>query len=152
MAKERHPFNSGEKFFAGKSFKFHGKNYAIGDPFPWRKLSCSLRKLRTLHDGKYIDCGERGYRDEAKDEAVSKVADAPSAPPVDDDNDAEDDPNALVYDPNIHDIDNETRGEWYMAQDGERLHRLRPVVAKKLRKATEPVEIEDDDLFEEEED
>lgn len=152
MAKERHPFNTGDKFFAARAFKFHGRNYAVGDVFPWRKLSCSLRKLRTLHDGKFIDCGERGYSDPVKEEAAAKVADAPNAPPVDDDTGDEGSPSPLEFDPEVHEIDNETRGEWYITKDGERIARLRPVVAKKLRKATEVMVIDDEDLFEEEED
>ena len=152
MAKERSPFNSGEEFFAAKSFKFHSKNYAVGDVFPWRRLSCSLRKIRTLHDGKFVDCGERGYADKAKEEAAAKssarVEDTPDEPPADDDTDGEDALSPLTYDPAIHEIDNETRGEWWLTQDNERIARLRPVVAKKLRKLNKMVELEEDDYHE----
>lgn len=52
-------------FLARKAFRFHGRAYAPGQPFPWRKLSCSERKLATLINNRFV-ISEDEFEDSAK--------------------------------------------------------------------------------------
>jgi hypothetical protein len=49
---------SGKQTRARKVFVFHGRRYVAGDRFPWRQLSCSVRKARQLHDDRFITSGD----------------------------------------------------------------------------------------------
>jgi len=53
---------------ARKAFRFGGKPYGPGDAFPWRRLSCSERKLRVLMSGNYLTTKDQA--DEARDKAA----------------------------------------------------------------------------------
>jgi len=70
MTKEtRQPFTQTGEYHARRGFRFHGRDYAPGDEFPWRQLSCSARKLKLLYEGRFIDPGPA-------------PAEEPEAPPV----------------------------------------------------------------------
>lgn len=73
MKKEtRQPFTPTGEYHARRGFRFHGRDYAPGDEFPWRHLSCSTRKLKLLYEGRFIDPGP----------ALEKGAAPEPAPPV----------------------------------------------------------------------
>ena len=56
MSKEtRQPFASTGDYIARRGFRFHGRNFALGDNFPWRHLACSVRKLKQLYEGRFIE-------------------------------------------------------------------------------------------------
>jgi len=61
----------------------------------------------------------------------------------------EESPVELVYDPEVHEIVNPDRGEWYMDKDGEHLIKLEAKEAKRLRKKLESVVINPDAVIEE---
>lgn len=50
----RADFNLGAKWLARRDFRFHGRPFARGDEFLWRKLSCSERKLHQLWDNGFV--------------------------------------------------------------------------------------------------
>lgn len=41
-------FTKGMKLFAGKAFRFAGKGYEIGAPFPYKTLAVTQRKLAVM--------------------------------------------------------------------------------------------------------
>lgn len=58
MSDNRVPLDlSGKQCFAMRDFAFAGKRYSRGDRFPWRQLSCSIRKARQLFDNRLISSG-----------------------------------------------------------------------------------------------
>ena len=142
----RQPFTPGGKFIASKKFRFHGRDYAKGDEFPWRTLSCSIRKLRQLYEGRflnneYVDPKELVEPITMVEETVEEVVeeelvDEPTEKPT-------------VYDPEVLEIVNPDRGQWYLNQDGNHLLRLKAKEAKRLRKKMEPTDINLDQVFEE---
>lgn len=55
MLDTRLPFDlSGQQCYAMRDFTFHGQRFAQGDRFPWRQLSCSIRKAQQLWDLRFI--------------------------------------------------------------------------------------------------
>lgn len=73
-----------EKTIARKDFRFHGKAYARGDEFPWRKLSCSERRVILLIDAGFVML-ERDMK-----KATAKAAEAQvEQEPVEDDDAAD---------------------------------------------------------------
>ena len=59
MPKEtRQPFTLTGEYYARRKFRFHSRDFAPRDPFPWRQLSCSARKLRQLYEGRFIEPGK----------------------------------------------------------------------------------------------
>ena len=149
----RQPFKPRGKFVASKTFRFHGKSYAKGDEFPWRTISCSVRKLRTLYEGRLIS-----YAPEEELDALDETIETPEPeivePEVDeteeDDEGEEDGDEVDTYDPEIHEIINPERGEWYLADaEGNRLLKLKAKEAKRLRKKQQPEEINPDGIFKE---
>lgn len=159
--KMRQPFTPGGKFVASKDFRFAGRRYAKGDEFPWRQLGCSVRRLRTLYEGRFLN---NEYLSE--EEAYESVeVTAPVDPDLDQDTDDEDDEteddeddetdedetdedSGLFYDPDRHEIVNPTRGEWYMDEDGEHVLRLKAREAKRLRKKMEIASIDPEAVIE----
>lgn len=75
---------SGKKCWAMKDFTFHGRRYARGDRFDWRKLSCSVRQAQRLYDNRFITSGDIELKDEpVKPKVASKSkAAAPSPEPA----------------------------------------------------------------------
>ena len=68
----RAPFDPSKPFVARRSFTFNGRRFATGDPFPWRRLSCSVRKLRDLHGGNFVAIDEKKPKQKAKAAKVKK--------------------------------------------------------------------------------
>ena len=54
MKDKRPPFDARGSYVARKAFRFHGRTYAPGAEFPWRRLSCSARKLLQLYDNGFL--------------------------------------------------------------------------------------------------
>ena len=54
MKSKRQPFDEGGSFVARKTFRFHGRTFARGAEFPWKRLSCSARKLFQLYDNGFL--------------------------------------------------------------------------------------------------
>jgi len=124
----RQPFTPGGKFVVSKPFRFAGKDYKAGDEFPWRQLSCSVRKLRQLYEGRNLN---NNFLTE--EELVVSTGGGGGV---------DETPCLATFDPEIHDIINPEKGEWYIVdEDGTRILRVLPKEAKRLRKAVEPVEI-----------
>jgi hypothetical protein len=174
----RQPFTPGGKFIASKNFRFHGRDYARGDEFPWRRLSCSIRKLRQLYEGRYLN---NEYVDEeeivgTEEELMTDLSgavdeldeDSPDEDETDEDesdeddsdedeldedetdeDESEEDEELTVYDPEVHEIVNPVKGEWYLDKDGVHLMRLYAKEAKRLMKKLEPEDIDLDRVHEE---
>ncbi|MHA1859161.1 MAG: hypothetical protein ACTSUU_06920 [Candidatus Thorarchaeota archaeon] len=140
----RQPFTPGGKFVTSKAFRFHGKSYTKGDEFPWRQLSCSVLKLRRLYEGRFLN---NEYVNESEVEETGTMPEVEAAPSVEEETTLEDaDEELTVYDPEIHEIINPDRGEWYLADaEGNRLLKLGAKEAKRLRKKHEPEEIQLDE-------
>jgi hypothetical protein len=152
----RQPFKPGGKFLASKNFKFNGVKYPKGKEFPWRTICCSVRKLRQLYEGRFI---KNEFVDEEEetpiectpviddlDEDTSEVITEEEEPSEDE---PTDDEPITVYDPEIHEIVNPERGEWYIDLDGIHLVRLKAKEAKRLRKRTTEADINMDHVIEE---
>ncbi len=75
-AREKAPFMVSETFLARKNFRFHGKAYKIDDPFKWKTLSCSLRKLRQLFDTGFIKNDTKMSKDVEEADNKGKAAEA----------------------------------------------------------------------------
>lgn len=60
MKDKRPPFDMRAAYVARKSFRFHGRTYAPGAEFPWRRLSCSGRKLHQLYDNGFLSLASAG--------------------------------------------------------------------------------------------
>lgn len=54
MLKERKVLIHGEILLIRKVMRFAGKDYKVDDPFPYRRLSVSERKVRQLYDSGYL--------------------------------------------------------------------------------------------------
>lgn len=138
----RQPFTPGGKFIASRDFRFHGRPYTTGDEFPWRTIGCSVRKLRQLYEGRFLN---NRYVDESEVEKTGTMPEIEAAPTVVEETTVESNEESdelTVYDPEIHEIINPDRGEWYLADaDGNRLLKLDAKEAKRLRKKQEPEEI-----------
>ena len=161
MAKQqRQPFSPSGEFVAAKEFRFAGKTYAVGDSFPWRKLSCSMRRLIQLYEGRYIDVAgqeveeeiieeEEGLENETEantpeSEEDESEEDEPEEDESEEDESEEDEPEegtVFTFDPEIHEIVSPARGEYEIRLDGETLYTVDKKLAKKLKKVTKPTEI-----------
>jgi len=69
----REPFSTGAKAVVAKPFTFGGRTYAAGDSFPWRKLSCSVRKAQQLWENRLISC-------ETTSKAIAPKSDSKAKP------------------------------------------------------------------------
>ena len=138
----RQPFTPGGRFVASKAFRFHGRSYAKGDEFPWRQLSCSVLRLRKLYEGRFLN---NEYVDESEVDKTGTMPEIEAAPTVVEETTVESDEESdelTVYDPEIHEIVNPDRGEWYLADaEGIYLLKLDAKEAKRLRKKHEPEKI-----------
>lgn len=148
--KIRQPFTPGGKFVASKDFRFHGRKYVRGDDFPWRTLSCSIRKLRQLYEGRYLN-NEYLEEKELYEEEVIETPDPETTEPpeeLEEESSEDESSDELIYDPDKHEIVNPARGEWYMDRDGEHLLRLTAKEAKRLRRKLEIEDINPDGVIE----
>ncbi len=152
----RQPFTPGGKFVASKAFRFAGKAYNAGDEFPWRQLSCSVRRLRSLYEGRYLNnvylTEAKAYDPDAEDtspDAEDTSTDEAGGQDTEESSDEEVEVTSeLVYDPDVHEIVNPARGEWYMDKDGEHLLRLTADEAKRLRRSRNSVDIDPEAVIE----
>lgn len=56
MAKQiRVPFQAKGDYVCTKNFRFVGRDFTAGQEFPWRQMSCSVRKLLRLYEGRFIN-------------------------------------------------------------------------------------------------
>lgn len=157
----RLPFTPSGTFVARRQFRFQGRNYAVGDPFPWQKLSCSTRKLRILFESKHV-----GYDEETADKLrgsdEGEVANTPEPTEVVEPTQAEDteegddeatetgetsyegeEQSVTIYDPEAHQIVNPERGVWQIVDaEGEVIADIDRKLARSLEKADAPVELE----------
>lgn len=137
--KMRQPFTPGGKFIVGRPFRFGGKDYKAGDEFPWRQLSCSVRKLRSLYEGRNLS--NFYFNQEEAAEQLETVENTGGGGRVDETPTVAE--QLAVFDPDIHEIVNPERGQWFIADgEGTKLARLTGREAKRLRKATGPEEID----------
>lgn len=149
----RPPFDPKGEFVAAKDFKFSGEAYATGDEFPWEELSCSERKLRQLYDNKLINLAVEEPDDEedlddldTDDEDLDDEDDG-----TEDEEDDEDE--ELIFDPELHSIDNPSRGIWSIVdEDGDLVVFITPHEAKRLRKRSKPTTVKPECILEDEED
>lgn len=158
----RQPFLPQGEFVAGKAFRFGGKTFNVGDSFPWRKMSCSARRLRQLYESRLIevsgymadepleeedlveDQDEGQGTEEGDDLDETQGEETEGQEDSDDEEGNSDEPSSFTFDPDIHEIDNPERGVWVILHEGEVVKTIDRDLAKKLKKATEPVEIDDD--------
>jgi hypothetical protein len=132
----RTPFNPRGDFTALREFRFAGRTFEPGDPFPWRRLGCSARRLRQLYEGRKLllkedDLDEELMEEEILDQSEDSVEDE-----------------GLVFDPDVHDIENPGRGVWLMTVGEKTIVQLTPKEAKRLRKKTEPTEVNMEEVLE----
>lgn len=160
MAKEvRQSFTRTGGYQVRKKFRFAGKDYEPGAPFPWRRLSCSTRRLRQLYDGRWID--PAGDDLPIEEESQETTADETSAAAADTNNGEEDKgegdeeesddgpdkpssdgPVKLIFDPATHEVTNPLRGKWYITtKDGEIVETIYRSLGLKLKEAVEPVKL-----------
>lgn len=124
----RAPFNPRGDFTALREFRFAGRTFSPGDSFPWRQLGCSVRRLQQLYEGKKLLL--EGDLDEDLEELVEEEA----FDPGDDLDEDSEDGDELVFDPEVHEIENPGRGVWLMTLGGKPIVQLTPREAKRLRK------------------
>lgn len=142
--KMRQPFTPGGKFIVGRPFRFGGRDYKAGDEFPWRQLSCSVRKLRSLYEGRNLS---NVYFDQEDAAEILTTMDTGGGVGVDEQpmialSVAPGTKVPTVFDPAIHEITNPEKGKWFMVdEDGTLLAHLIGREAKRLRKATGPEDI-----------
>lgn len=158
--KIRQPFTPGGKFVASRDFKFHGHKFTTGDDFPWRTLSCSVRKLRQLYEGRYLNNEyieeSKLYEDEAENAPEPETQESPDGTAAEEtesddeseEDESDDEEDGLFYDPDRHEIVNPGRGEWYMDEDGEHVIQLTAKEAKRLRKKLDITDINPDCVIE----
>ena len=128
MAQAKQPFMPKGDFVAGSGgMRFAGRTYAPGASFPWRKLSCSERRLRQLFERRLIEHAQDFDPEKAK-QAVEPVDEMPSS--------------TFVFDPKLHNVDADHQ---VVNEEGDVLLEVDEGLAKKLRKARRPVEIELDE-------
>lgn len=143
--KMRQPFSPGGKFVASKDFRFNDHRFARGDEFPWRRLACSVRKLRQMYEGRFLN---NDYVDVAEIDETGELPEIETSVPVEEE--TTEGP-LEVFDPDIHLIINPERGEWYITDaEDNRLLRLNAKEAKRLRKIDNADTIKEDGIFEEE--
>lgn len=75
---QRQPFSPTGDYVTIRDFRFAGRHYSRGSLFPWRKLSCSTRKLLQLWEGRFInlvdgDLPEEVSEDATEEEVVNEV-------------------------------------------------------------------------------
>lgn len=137
----RAPFNPRGDFTALREFRFAGRTFQPGDKFPWRQLGCSARRLQQLYEGRKLLLEDELDEDLVEEEAFD--------PDDDLDEDSEDgDSDELVFDPEIHEIENPGRGVWLMTLDGKPIVQLTPREAKRLRKRTGATKVNMDEVLE----
>jgi hypothetical protein len=74
---ERAPFAHNGLFVAAKNFRFNGHVFERDANFPWRKISCSVRRLEQLYNSRYINYDPaylKALEDGALDAAIRKAA------------------------------------------------------------------------------
>lgn len=130
---ERQPFTATGEYVARKQFRFHGKPYAPGDSFPWRKLSCSVRKLQQLYDQRFIEPKGDGASVEAKPVEERKPVEETTAP------------EAFVFDPDIHTVDKED-GDWFVMKGRTRLLQISMKEGKRLEKRVNTSEVRSEEI------
>ena len=152
-----------EKFVADRAFRFAGRPYEPGDPFDWRKASCSVRRLRQLYDMKLINpvladwpeedelpvTDDENLDDGPDTDDLDESDDDESDDETEDDGEDEEDEGGLIYDPDVHLIENPSRGVWVMTKNDEIVAHLLAREAKRLRKKGEPTEVDPDSIVEE---
>lgn len=139
---ERQPFTATGGYVARKQFRFHGKPYAPGDNFPWRQLSCSVRKLRQLYEQRYIEPKGDGASVEEKPEEETTTQETTTQETTT--------PEAFEFDPDVHTIDRED-GKWYVCKGSKRLLQITPKEGKRLDKRVNPDKVRPDEIVQSEE-
>lgn len=172
MAKEvRGAFTRTGGYVARKAFRFSGRDFTPGDPFPWRMIGCSTRRLRQLYAQRFIDpAGDELPEEEVSPETTAEETSAAADETTDteeeeeseededsdesDDEDSEDDEGTsdeeepiveFTFDPAIHEVVNPKRGKWYITMDGEVIETIYRQLGLKLKEATEPVKLKVDE-------
>lgn len=141
----RQPFTPGGRFICSRTFKFNGTRYVRGDEFPWRQLHCSVRKLRQLYDGRFLN--NRYIEESSLYGSPEEAEDTPEPEEVIETTEEDLDEGPLtVYDPNRHEIVNITP-EWFLDLDGVHQLQLTAKEAKRLRKKMEPEEIREEGIL-----
>lgn len=146
----RQPFTPGGKFVVSKPFRFAGKGFNVGDEFPWRQLSCSVRRLRLLYEGRHLN---NSYIDDEEQVLSSTVESATTVVDTGGGGGGIEGAKALAevtFDPEIHEIVSPEKGKWYMDLEGKHLFRLSSAEAKRLRKLTEPGTVDSECIMEDE--
>lgn len=144
----RRPFTPGGKFVASKDFRFGGRRYAKGDEFPWRQLSCSVRRLRLLYEGRLVN-NEYIDEEELADVAEETIEELDTDEELDETEEEPVKSGDLIFDPEIHTVENPGRGEWYMVKDGVRIVELTAKEAKRLQKRTSMTPVNPNAIVEE---
>lgn len=163
MAKEtRQPFTSTGDYHARRGFRFHGRNYAPGDEFPWKQLSCSPRKLRQLYEGRFIEPGlappeevetpapevpevpvtEEVTTEETEEKEEKSEADPGETEEVEKkEEEPEKEPQKFVFNPKHHQVKSAGSGKWKVTTNSGKFRlsitRKEAQRLKKVRKKTE---------------
>lgn len=163
---QRQPFSPTGEYVARRDFRFAGKAYKAGQPFPWRKLSCSTRRLVQLWEGRFIEIAgtplpfgevderevetqveEQGVEDN-ESETESEETEEPEEEASEDDESEDEDSEGVelsdtfTFDPEIHRVVKSKKKGLVIKQGKKVLLSIDKKLAKKLRDADEPVEID----------
>lgn len=174
MAKEtRQPFTPTGEYHARRGFRFHGRDYAPGDEFPWKQLSCSARKLRLLYEGRFIEPGpapveeepeappvetetappetDEGKQDEdpGSEEQTEDPGDDEEKGEPEEDPDEKKDPETFTFNPKQHVVKSAGSGKWKVTTKGGkfRLYITRKE-AQRLKKVKKPTEVRPEEIVE----
>ncbi len=124
----KQPFTTSGVFAARRPFAFNGRKYNVGDAFPWRRITCPVRRVRQMYESGHLTLTVNGV--EAEDQAPVEEAE-------------EFRQTTFVYDPQVHEIDNPSRGIWVIKDDDGKVRAvINRKIAKKLDNREEPVEID----------
>ncbi len=159
MVKEtRHPFTLTGTYYARRGFRLQGRDFALGDKFPWEEL-CSKRKLKQLYEGRFINPGDPPECVKPGDPPVQEepvVKDPPqedTKSPVDEPSPDEEDevvpPPEFIFHPNSHQIKSTGGGRYEILTKGGK---FRLAVTRKesqrLKRAKKRTAVRPDEIIE----
>jgi len=132
---ERQPFGYGE-YTVWKKFRFSGRDFTPGSDFPWRQIGCSKRKLLQLYEQRYVEPKGQAIPADYEETPVTAKTEEPEA---------------FVFDPDVHTIDNPERGEWYIMRGKKALLQITLKEARRLEKRVTADEVRIEEIVPDEE-
>lgn len=141
-----------------KTFRYAGKEYTVGQPFPWFQLSCSRRKaLLMIQSGHLRKPGpqavasgpQAGQKPPADPQGPQGPQDAAQADPGPQGAPGpQEDPLPLYYDPATDELVRLDRSEGLVKRDGVVIARIKGSVLTRFAKRSTPVMITEEHLYE----